>query len=151
MHLFELAENIGVQKGYGNTDSICISLQATLTLRLFTVFKSTFFFLIFCIISCLRVAFHKHFGDIKLLFFWSIYTPCVLRVYAQLCPTLCDPHGIQPSRLSPWNFPGKNTGVGFHFLLQVIFLTHISSVFCLGRRILYQSSHLGIGVGIDIH
>ena len=92
-----------------------------------SLFLSLLFFLIFCIISCLRVAFHKHFGDIKLLFFWSIYTPCVLRVYAQLCPTLCDPHGIQPSRLSPWNFPGKNTGVGFHFLLQVIFPIHGSN------------------------
>ena len=29
------------------------------------------------------------------------------------------PHGLQPTRLlCPWNFPGKNTGVGCHFLLQ---------------------------------
>ena len=36
----------------------------------------------------------------------------------------CDPHGLQPARLlCPWNFPGKSTGVGCHFLLQVIFLT----------------------------
>ena len=29
------------------------------------------------------------------------------------------PHGLQPSRvLHPWNFPGKSTGVGCHFLLQ---------------------------------
>ena len=28
------------------------------------------------------------------------------------------PHGLQPSRLfHPWDFPGKNTGVGFHCLL----------------------------------
>ena len=34
------------------------------------------------------------------------------------------PHGQQPARLlCPWNIPGKNTGVGFHFLLQGIFLT----------------------------
>ena len=27
-------------------------------------------------------------------------------------------HGLQPARLLyPWNFPGKNTWVGFHFLL----------------------------------
>ena len=38
-------------------------------------------------------------------------------------PTLCDPHGLQLSRLlCPWDFPGKNTGVGSHFLLQGIFL-----------------------------
>ena len=32
------------------------------------------------------------------------------------------PHGPQPTRLlHPWDFPGKNTGVGCHFLLQGIF------------------------------
>ena len=35
-----------------------------------------------------------------------------------------QPHGLQPTRLlCPWNFPGKNTGVGCHFLLQGIFPT----------------------------
>ena len=30
-----------------------------------------------------------------------------------------QPHGRQPTRLrSPWDSPGKNTGVGCHFLLQ---------------------------------
>ena len=29
------------------------------------------------------------------------------------------PHGLQPTRLlCPWDSPGKNTGVGCHFLLQ---------------------------------
>ena len=29
------------------------------------------------------------------------------------------PHGLQPARLlRPWDSPGKNTGVGCHFLLQ---------------------------------
>ena len=37
----------------------------------------------------------------------------------QLCPTLCDPIGGSPSRpCCPWDSPGKNTGVGCHFLLQ---------------------------------
>ena len=31
------------------------------------------------------------------------------------------PHGLQPTRLlHPWDSPGKNTGVGCHFLLQCI-------------------------------
>ena len=31
------------------------------------------------------------------------------------------PHGRQPTRLPrPWDSPGKNTGVGCHFLLQCI-------------------------------
>ena len=33
-------------------------------------------------------------------------------------------HGLKPIRLlHPWDFPGKNTGVGCHFLLQGIFPT----------------------------
>ena len=36
----------------------------------------------------------------------------------QLCPTLRS-HRRQPTRLPrPWDSPGKNTGVGCHFLLQ---------------------------------
>ena len=30
-----------------------------------------------------------------------------------------QPYGLEPTRLlSPWDSPGKNTGVGCHFLLQ---------------------------------
>ena len=40
---------------------------------------------------------------------------------------MCDslrPHGLYPTRLlRPWNFPGKSTEVGCHFLLQGIFPT----------------------------
>ena len=36
--------------------------------------------------------------------------------------------GLQPTRLlRPWDSPGKNTGVGCHFLLQGIFLTQGSN------------------------
>ena len=39
----------------------------------------------------------------------------------QLCPTLCDPIDSSPTRLHrPWDSPGKNTGVGCHFLLQCV-------------------------------
>ena len=41
----------------------------------------------------------------------------------QLCLTL-RPHGLYPAKLlCPWDFPGKNTGVGCHFHLQGFFLT----------------------------
>ena len=37
----------------------------------------------------------------------------------QSCPTLCDPMDCSlPRLLCPWDCPGKNTGVGCHFLLQ---------------------------------
>ena len=36
---------------------------------------------------------------------------------AQSCRTLCDPMDCSLTRfLCPWDFPGKNTGVGCHFL-----------------------------------
>ena len=38
--------------------------------------------------------------------------------------TLLQPHGLKPIRLlCPWDFPGKNTGVSCHTILQGIFLT----------------------------
>ena len=41
-------------------------------------------------------------------------------------------YGLQPIRLPcPWNSPGKNTGVGCHFLLQRIFLTQGLNHGCL--------------------
>ena len=48
----------------------------------------------------------------------------------QSCPTLCNPiHRWQPSRLRrPWDSPGKNTGVGCHFLLQCMKLRSESEV-----------------------
>ena len=36
----------------------------------------------------------------------------------QLCPTLCDPIDATPPGSRPWDSPGKNTGVGCHFLLK---------------------------------
>ena len=37
---------------------------------------------------------------------------------AKLCLTLCNPMYCSLARLlCPWDFPGKNTGVGCHFLL----------------------------------
>ena len=48
------------------------------------------------------------------------------------CSVVSDPlrpHGLQPIRLlCSWNFPGKNTGVGSHSLLQGIFPTQGSNL-----------------------
>ena len=44
----------------------------------------------------------------------------------QSCPTLCDPRDGNPPG-SPWDSPGKKTGVGCHFLLQGIFPTQGSN------------------------
>ena len=43
-----------------------------------------------------------------------------------------QPHRLEPTRLLyPWNSPGKNTGVGWHALLQGIFLTQGSNLYLL--------------------
>ena len=54
---------------------------------------------------------------------------------AILCPALLWPRGLWPTRLlCPWDFPGKNTGVGCHFLpllgyLSLFILFHIPYFF----------------------
>ena len=48
---------------------------------------------------------------------------------AQSCPTLCAPVdcSIRPWLLRPWDFQGKSTRVGCHFLLQGVFPTQGSN------------------------
>ena len=64
---------------------------------------------------------------------------------AQSCPTLCNPMNCSLTRfLRPWDFPGKNTGVGCHFLLQGIFLTQgLNPGLPHCRQMLYRLSHQG--------
>ena len=51
----------------------------------------------------------------------------------QVTPVMSDSsrhYGLEPTRLlCPWDSPGKNTGVGFHFLLQGIFPTNGSNLY----------------------
>ena len=59
---------------------------------------------------------------------------CVCVLATQLCLTLCDPHGLQPSRLlCPWNSLGKNTRFAIPF----------SRGFLHCRQILYHLNHQG--------
>ena len=59
------------------------------------------------------------------------------------------PQGLQPTRLlCPWDFPGKNTETGCHFLLQGIFPTlglnpHLLHLLHASRQVLYQLSNQG--------
>ena len=56
-----------------------------------------------------------------------------------------QPHGLELSRiLCPWDFPGKNTGMGSHSLLQGIFLTQgLNLGLLLCRQILLPSETPG--------
>ena len=53
----------------------------------------------------------------------------IAQLYQLVVSDSLRPHGLQPTRfLCPWYFSGKNTGVGFHFLLQRIFPTQESNL-----------------------
>ena len=58
---------------------------------------------------------------------------------AKLCLTLLWPHGLWPTRLfCPWDFPGKNTGVGCHIMRRSFQPRDQTHIFCTGRKILYR-------------
>ena len=53
---------------------------------------------------------------------------CMSTKSLQLCSTLCDPMDFSLlGSFSPWDSPGKNTGVGCHCRLQGIFPTQGSN------------------------
>jgi len=68
--------------------------------------------------------------------------------FCVVCSVVSDslqPRGLKPTRLlCPWSFPGKNTGVGCHFLIQGIFPIRGSNPHLLSllhcRQILYHST-----------
>ena len=62
------------------------------------------------------------------------------------------PHRLLPTRLlRPWDFPGKNTGVGCHFLLQGIFPTQgLNPDLPHCRQILDYLSHQGSPISIPL-
>ena len=72
----------------------------------------------------------------------------IFRIYVVHCANFSvmsnssRPHGLQPTRrLCPWDFPGKNKGMGCHFLLQGIFPTQgLNPCFLHCRQILYHLS-----------
>ena len=89
----------------------------------------------------------KRTGKITCLIFRLYYKATVIKMYAVSCSVVPDsvqPQGLQPTRLlCPWDFRGKSTGVGCHFLLQGIFPTqgwNPGVLHC--RQILYQLSYL---------
>ena len=85
-------------------------------------------------VSCTgrQVLYHqRHLGK-PLLYGYLIYK-CVCVLSHLVVSDSLLPHGLQPTRLlCPWGSPGKNTGVGCHFLLQRIFPTQGSNPHLLG-------------------
>ena len=58
-------------------------------------------------------------------------------------PDSLPPYGLAHQALCPWDLPGKNTGVGCHFLLQGIFPTQGSNPHLLLRRQILYAKPLG--------
>ena len=75
------------------------------------------------------------------------YPICCCCSVAKSCPTLCNLR-LQPSRLlCPWDFPGKNTGVGCYFPLQGIFWIQESNpCFLHWQAIFLPLSHKGSSI-----
>ena len=70
-------------------------------------------------------------SHVKALALHHVDSVCVCVCVCVGCSVMSDSlglHGLQPTRfLCPWNFPGKNTGIGSHSLLQGIFPTQGSN------------------------
>ena len=57
--------------------------------------------------------------SVEYLLFSFLYFTFFFCHVASVVSDSVRPHGLQPTRLlHPWDSPGKNTGVGCHFLLQ---------------------------------
>ena len=101
-----------------------------------------------CNFGLVKVMFYKHCSYCVLVAFTCIISlitiPYCGGLVAQSCPILCDPMDCIPLGSSVWDFPGKNTGVGCHLLLQGNFVTQGSNWGLLHcRQILYWLNHHG--------
>ena len=67
---------------------------------------------------------------------FSVFPFAAAAKSCQSCPTLCGPIDGSPPGSCPWDSPGKNTGVGCHFLLQYMKVKSESEVtqLCLTLR-----------------
>ena len=101
------------------------------------------YFLRYCTVRLKLFSLFLYLLACYVLFVWKYYKP-TRSMYAkslQSCLTLL-PYRPWPARLlCPWDSPGKNTGVGFHALLQGIFLTYGSNLSLL-RLLHWQAGSL---------
>ena len=90
----------------------------------------------------------------KLAACWNNIWGVLKVLVTQSCPTLCDPMDHSPPGFSGHGISqARNIGMGCHFLLQGIFLTHRSnSGLWHCRQILYRLSYQGSPLGqIGVH
>ena len=77
-------------------------------------------------------------GNYDQYFLIRIICVCVCTLSSLVVSNSCNPMDCSPPGSCPWDFPGKNTGVGCHFHFQGIFLTQGSNL-CL---VTYSQSNI---------
>ena len=79
--------------------------------------------------------------------FLAIMHVCMLSRFSRVS---LRPYGLKPTRLlSPWNSPGKNTGVGCHALLEGVFSTQDINVVSRTKQVLVNCSVMLVVVVIS--
>ena len=72
----------------------------------------------------------------------SVYISWSSCLVSKSCLTFLRPYELKPTRLlCPWDFPGKNIGMGCHFLFQGIFLTQGSNLLLRWQADSFPLSH----------
>ena len=98
-------------------------------------------FRLLLIFSCCMTVLDYNTLKLDILHFFTIFIINKTKHTCQACLAVCSVaksyltlqhRRLQPNRLlCPWDFPGKNTGVGCHFLLQEIFPTQQLNLYLL--------------------
>ena len=85
-----------------------------------------------------------------MMYFYAVYMRWLVLsmsgggLVAKSCPTLAIPWTVAHQAPCSWDSPGKNTGMGCHFLLQGIFPSQGSNPGLLQcKQTLYQLSYKG--------
>ena len=95
------------------------------------VFYTTSSYLLKCwILGMLHIYINKKGKEVHICIYMHTYISVYIYIYIffffQVASVVSDsvrPHGLQPTRLlCPWDSPGKNIGVGCHFLLQCMII-----------------------------
>ena len=69
---------------------------------------------------CRQILYNLSYREVLVIPSLTFLLNCCL--YANSYTTVLQPHGLWPTRLlCPWDFPGKNSGMGGHFLFQGLF------------------------------
>ena len=142
-----------VKTCHGLCSVVFLPSQVTSTTETLQFFRSNVFLIFFNLKFVIFLLEYNCFTTLGYFLLYNkvhqllIYVHCWC-LLVQLCLISLQPHGLQPARLLwQWNFPGKNTGVGCHSLLQGIFPTqglklHLLQISCFADRFFTAKSHI---------